>query len=104
VAVAPIATDWLPRPPDDPRASLTTTIPVAAGVPGSASSSTLLPLVLGGLLLLSLVVAAIAAIPPWVMPRNVNVLAYEHRETIVAGGVAAAVSIGLGLAIALVGS
>jgi hypothetical protein len=33
----------------------------------------------------------------------VNVLAYEHRETIVIGGVAAAVSIGLGLAIALLG-
>ena len=60
--------------------------------------------VLGGLLLLSLVVAGIAAIPPWLVPRNVNVLAYEHRETILAGGLAAAVSIGLGLAIALLGS
>jgi hypothetical protein len=64
----------------------------------------LLPLLLGGLLLLSLLVAAIAAIPPWVLPRNLNVVAYEHRETILAGGVAAAVSIGLGLAIALLGS
>jgi hypothetical protein len=61
-------------------------------------------LVLGGLLLLSLVVAGIAAIPPWLVPGNVNVLAYEHRETILAGGLAAAVSIGLGLAIALLGS
>lgn len=80
------------------------TTPVAVGVQTAGSSSTLLPLLLGGLLLLSLLVAALAAIPPWVLPRNLDVLAYEHRETIVAGGVAAAVSIGLGLAIALLGS
>jgi hypothetical protein len=80
------------------------TTPVAVGVQTAGSSSTLLPLLLGGLLLLSLLVAAIAAIPPWVLPRNLDVLGYEHRETIVAGGVAAAVSIGLGLAIALLGS
>jgi hypothetical protein len=83
------------------------TTPVAVGIQSagsSSSSSSFLPFVLGALLLLSLLVAAAAAIPPWVLPRNVNVLAYEHRETIVAGGVAAAVSIGLGLAIALLGS
>jgi len=80
------------------------TTPVAVGVQSAGASSSLLPLLLSGLLLLALLVAAAAAIPPWVLPRNVNVLAYEHRETIVAGGVAAAVSIGLGLAIALVGS
>jgi hypothetical protein len=80
------------------------TTPVAVDVQTAGSSSMLLPLLLGGLLLLSLLVAAIAAIPPWVLPRNLNVLAYEHRETILAGGVAAAVSIGLGLAIALLGS
>jgi hypothetical protein len=80
------------------------TTPVAVGIQGAGSSSRLLPLLLGGLLLLSLLVAAAAAIPPWVLPRNVGVLAYEHRESILAGGVAAAVSIGLGLAIALLGS
>ena len=97
-------TDWTPRPPDDPGIPVLAATPVAVGVQSAGASSSLLPLLLGGLLLLALLVAAAAAIPPWVLPRNVNVLAYEHRETIVAGGVAAAVSIGLGLAIALVGS
>ena len=97
-------TDWTPRPPDDPGVPVLATTPVAVGVQSAGASSSLLPLLLSGLLLLALLVAAAAAIPPWVLPRNVNVLAYEHRETIVAGGVAAAVSIGLGLAIALVGS
>jgi hypothetical protein len=97
-------TDWTPRPPDDPRVRVLATTPVAVGIQSPGSSSSLLPLLLSGLLLLSLLVAAAAAIPPWVLPRNVNVLAYEHRETIVFGGVAAAVSIGLGLAIALLGS
>jgi hypothetical protein len=100
----PTRSDWTPRPPDDPGLPVLATTPVAVGVQTAGSSSTLLPLLLGGLLLLSLLVAAIAAIPPWVLPRNVNVLAYEHRETIFAGGMAAAISIGLGLAIALLGS
>jgi hypothetical protein len=96
--------DWTPRPPDDPGVPGPATTPVAVGIQTAGSSSSVLPFLLGALLLLSLLVAAAAAIPPWVLPRNVNVLAYEHRETIVAGGVAAAVSIGLGLAIALLGS
>jgi hypothetical protein len=96
--------DWTPRPPDDPGVPVLATTPVAVGIQTAGSSSSVLPFLLGALLLLSLLVAAAAAIPPWVLPRNVNVLAYEHRETIVAGGVAAAVSIGLGLAIALLGS
>jgi hypothetical protein len=96
--------DWTPRPPDDPGVPALATTSVAVGIQTAGSPSSVLPFLLGALLLLSLLVAAAAAIPPWVLPRNVNVLAYEHRETIVAGGVAAAVSIGLGLAIALLGS
>jgi hypothetical protein len=99
-------TDWTPRPPDDPGLPVLAATPVAVGVgvPSTGSSSTFLPLLLGGLLLLALLVAAVAAIPPWVLPWNVNVLAYEHRETFLVGGVAAAVSIGLGFAIVLLGS
>ncbi len=54
--------------------------------------------------MLSLVVVAVAATPPWVLPRHVNMVAYEHREAVMTGGTAIAVSIAVGLLIALVGS
>jgi hypothetical protein len=47
---------------------------------------------------------AVAATPPWVLPGHVNVVAYEHRQSLIAGGTAVAASIALGLLISLLGS
>jgi hypothetical protein len=93
----------VPRPPDAP---LTATIaPVAASVTTTSSgSSSLLPLVLGLALVLALAIVAVAATPPWVLPGHVNVVAYEHRQSLIAGGTAVAASIALGLLISLLGS
>jgi hypothetical protein len=94
---------WLPRPPDAPATAAVA--PVTASVASvSVTSSNLLPLLLGIALALSLIVVAVAATPPWVLPRHVNMVAYEHREAVMTGGTAIAVSIAVGLLIALVGS
>jgi hypothetical protein len=93
----------VPRPPDAPLATATIA-PVAASVTTSSGSSSLLPLVLGLALVLALVVVAVAATPPWVLPGHVNVVAYEHRQSLIAGGTAVAASIALGLLISLLGS
>ncbi|MDX6507573.1 MAG: hypothetical protein QOG06_2217 [Gaiellaceae bacterium] len=103
MAAVPTRSDWTQRPPDarGPRALVT---PVAAAVGATSSSSTLPPLLLGAALLVALLAVAVASVPASVLPRHINVLAYEHRETVIAGGTALAISIALGLAIALFGS
>lgn len=79
-------------------------VPAAASVTRSSGSSSLLPLVLGLVLVLALIVIAAAATPPWVLPGHVNVVAYEHRQSLIAGGTAVAASIAVGLLISLLGS
>jgi hypothetical protein len=94
---------WLPRPPDAP--AIASVAPVSASVAtASETSSNLLPLLLGIALVLSLIVVAVAATPPWVLPRQVSVVTYEHREAVMTGGTAIAVSIAVGLLISLLGS
>lgn len=70
----------------------------------SPSSASLLPLFFFIAIGVALLVAAVAAIPPWVLDQPVLVPVYERRETIVFIGLATAASIALGLLIALVGS
>ncbi len=62
----------------------------------------LLSLVLGIALGLSLMVVAVALTPARVMRRSVAVIVEDRRETLLYGGVAAALAIGLGLGITLV--
>jgi hypothetical protein len=61
----------------------------------------LLSLVLGIALGLSLMIVAVALTPARVMRRSVAVIVEDRRETLLYGGVAAALAIGLGLGITL---
>jgi hypothetical protein len=67
-------------------------------------SSNSFALLLGVALGLSLLVIVVAATPPAMLPRQIAQPVYEHRDAIIYGAVATAISIGLGLAIALLGS
>jgi len=62
----------------------------------------LVSLVLGIGLGLSLMIVAVALTPARVMRRSVAVIVEDRRETLLYGGVAAALGIGLGLGITLV--
>jgi hypothetical protein len=62
----------------------------------------LLSLVLGIALGLSLMIVAVALTPARVMRRSIAVIVEDRRETLLYGGVAATLAIGLGLGIALV--
>jgi hypothetical protein len=95
---------WKPRGPDALGVASLAKTPVAAAVGEANSSANALRVVLACALLLSLLVVAVAAIPPWFVPSHVNELAYEHREAVILGGTAVAASIAIGLAIALLGS
>lgn len=97
-ATPPFPSNVTPRPPRPPA---------LAAVPVSATSedgSSLLPLLLGVALGFSLLVVAITATPPWMLPRQLVMPVYEHREAVMFGGLATAISIGLGLVVALLGS
>jgi hypothetical protein len=61
----------------------------------------LLSIVLGIALGLSLMIVAVALTPARVMRRSVAVIVEDRRETLLYGGVAAALAIGLGLGITL---
>lgn len=79
--------------------------PAASGVPVAAKgSSSSIALLLGAALGLSLLVVAVAATPPWLLPRQMVRPVYEHREAVIVGAVATAVSVAIGLVIALFGS
>jgi hypothetical protein len=62
----------------------------------------LLSVVLGIALGLSLMIVAVALTPARMMRRSVAVIVEDRRETLLYGGVAATLAIGLGLGIALV--
>jgi hypothetical protein len=62
----------------------------------------LLSLVFGIALGLSLMIVAVALTPARVMRRSVAVIVEDRRETLLYGGVTAALGIGLGLGITLV--
>jgi hypothetical protein len=99
------STSGPPPPPEITQlgpASLGSTVAVANL--SSGSSSSLLPLLLGIALGLSLVVVGLALTPPRALPRPVGILVYEQRESLVFGGVAIALAISLGLLITLAGS
>jgi hypothetical protein len=64
----------------------------------------MLPLLLLIAIGIALLVAAAAAIPPWVLYQPALEPFYERRETVVFIGVVTAASIALGLMIALFGS
>jgi hypothetical protein len=97
-ATPPFPSDVTPRPPGPPA---------LAAVPVSATSedgSSLVPLLLGVALGVSLLVVVLTATPPWMLPSQMVTPVYEHRETVMLGALATATSIGLGLVIALLGS
>lgn len=102
--VVATSSTWTPRGPDALGTASLATTPVAAAVGGTNSSANALRVVLACTLLLSLLLVAVAAIPPSLVPRHVNGLAYEHREAVITGGAAVAASIAIGLAVALLGS
>jgi hypothetical protein len=104
--VVPAASTSGPPPPPEITqlgpASLGSTVAVANL--SSGSSSSLLPLLLGIALVLSLVVVGIALTPPGALPRPVGILVYEQRDSLVYAGAAIALGIGVGLLIAVAGS
>jgi hypothetical protein len=61
-----------------------------------------LSLVLGIALGLSLMIVAVALTPARAMRRSVAIIVEDRRETLLYGGVAAALGLGLGLALTLV--
>jgi hypothetical protein len=73
-------------------------VPLAAE--SSASSSTLVPLLFGLALGLSLFVVIVGMAPPRALPRPVLALVYNRRDALIFGGFATAAGIGLGFAIA----
>jgi hypothetical protein len=77
-------------------------VPVASLSAGSSSS--LLPLLLGIALVLSLIVVGIALTPPAVLPRPVGMVVHDQRDSLVYGGFAIALGIGLGLMITVAAS
>jgi len=106
-AVVPAATTSGPPPPPEitqrqPASLGPTVVPVASL--SSAPSSSVLPLLLGIALGLSLIVVGIALTPPWALPRAVGIVVYEQRDQLVYGGIATALSIGLGLLITVAAS
>lgn len=104
-AVAAAPRGGPPSPPEitqrQPEFLGPTVVPVASL--SSGSSSSLLPLLLGIALGLSLVVVGVALTPPWALPRPVGIVVYEQRDQLVYGGIATALSIGLGLLITVAG-
>jgi hypothetical protein len=105
-AVVPAATTSGPPPPPEitqgqPTSLGPTVVPVASL--SSGSSSSLLPLLLGIALVLSLVVVGIALTPPGLLPRPVGIVVYEQRDPLVYAGAAIALGIGLGLLITVAG-
>jgi hypothetical protein len=89
------------RPPDG---ELQPTTPASVLSTGSDSFSVVLPLLFGIALGLSLSAVAIALVPAWILPRPVDIMVYERRDLFVLAGIATALSIGLGLLIALAAS
>jgi hypothetical protein len=69
----------------------------------SEDASTLLPLLLWVALGFSLLVVAVTATPDWMLPRQIVMPVYEHREPVMFAALATAVGMGLGLAITLLG-
>lgn len=102
---APVAvvSDRTRREPDLLGAAGVTT-PVAAVVGKTSSSPDVARLAVAAALLFSLFAIAVAWALPWVVPRQVSVVAYEHREAVITGGAVLTISIGVGLMIALLGS
>jgi len=98
--VAPTTTPGPPPPAETTQLEPTSLGPTVASI-RSGSSSSLLPLLLGIALGLSLIVVAIALTPPWALPRSIGIVVYEQREQLVYGGLATAIGIGLGLLITL---
>ncbi len=70
-------------------------------LPHSSASLGGLAVVLGIVLGLSLLVMAVALTPPWILPGPVGALVYDRRDYLFYGGVATALSIGLGIVITL---
>jgi hypothetical protein len=87
--------------PGPPRPTALAGVPVASS---TSSSSSTLPLLLGIALGLSLLAVALAATPPWLLPRQMAGPVDEHREAVMFGGMAIAISIGIGFMIAVLGS
>lgn len=97
------STSGSPPPPEitqlQPASLGPAVVPVATLTSGSSSS--LLPLLLGIALVLSLIVVGLAMTPPGALPRPVGIVVYEQRDSLVYGGLATALAIGLGLLITL---
>ena len=100
------STSGSPPPPEitqlQPASLGPAVVPVATLTSGSSSS--LLPLLLGIALVLSLIVVGLAMTPPGALPRPVGIVVYEQRDSLVYGGLATALAIGLGLLITVAGS
>jgi hypothetical protein len=79
-----------------------------AGLPaaavGSEHATPLLPFALWIMLGLSLVVLAVAVAPPRVLPASVGMVVGERRQSLFWAGTTAVLGIGIGVAIALLGS
>jgi hypothetical protein len=76
----------------------------AAAATVTAKSRHFLQLLLGVLLVISVIFVALAATPPWLLPRRVFLATYAHREAVITGGMTIAISIAIGLLVALRGS
>ena len=96
------STSGPPAPPEITQLGPATLGPtVAVASLSSGSSSSILPLLLGIALALSLIVVGVALTPPGALPRPVGIVVYEQRDSLVYAGVAIALGIGVGLLITL---
>ena len=93
----------LPRSPDKPLVASAAAVPAAAATV-TATSPHFVLLLLGVLLVISVIFVALAAMPPWLLPRRVFLATYAHREAVITGGTTIAISIAIGLVVALLGS
>jgi outer membrane biosynthesis protein TonB len=93
----------LPRSPDKPLVASAAPVPATAATV-TATSRHFLQLLLGVLLVISVIFVALAATPPWLLPRRVFLATYAHREAVITGGTTIAISIAIGLVVALLGS
>jgi hypothetical protein len=98
VIVGATTTTRKPGPKNQRASRASGVAPVAAT--SKTSSSSLVPLLFGIALGLSLFVVVLGLVPPWALPGPVLALVYNRRDALIFGGFATAAGLGLGLAIA----
>ena len=99
----PLYPSELPRPTKPAPSAVPTTRAPPADAFGDPHSSRLLPLLFLGVSLgLSVLLLAIAGAPRWALPALLLNFVYDRRADLALGGAAAALGVGLGVAVGLI--